>query len=48
MLHKDCHLKGSVGKITSRESQGAWRQDKTNLLAVNRQSYSNYDFDFDS
>jgi hypothetical protein len=29
MLHKDYYGKGSVGeKISGRESQGAWRQDK--------------------
>jgi hypothetical protein len=30
MLHKDYYRKGSVGgkKISGRQSQGAWRQDK--------------------
>jgi hypothetical protein len=28
MLHKDYYRKGSVEKISGRESQGAWRQDE--------------------
>jgi hypothetical protein len=28
MLHKDYDLKGSVEKISGRESEGAWRQDE--------------------
>jgi hypothetical protein len=28
MLHKEHNRKGSVEKISDRESQGAWRQDE--------------------
>jgi hypothetical protein len=28
MLHKDYDRKGSVEKISGRESKGAWRQDE--------------------
>jgi hypothetical protein len=46
MLHKDYDRNGSVGKkkslVLSLKGLGA----KTNRLAVNHQSYSNCDFDF--
>jgi hypothetical protein len=45
MLRKDYDSRCSIEKNNSgRESQGARRQDE--LIGVNRQPYSNFDFDF--
>jgi hypothetical protein len=47
MLHKDYYRKGSTGgkNLWSLSLQGL--DARTNWLALNRQSWSNFDFDFD-
>jgi hypothetical protein len=44
-LHNEYFRKASIEKkISGRGSQGAWRQHE--LIGSNRQSESNFDFDF--
>jgi hypothetical protein len=47
MLYEDYYRKGSVGKTKSLAVSLKGLDAETNWLAVNRQSWSNFDFDFD-